>query len=597
VSATHPGPPDAVDPVPLTEAAELTVTQRYEVVGVETYDRVRVAMMGTLVIPNGASLVSTTVVLEGASRLEMTGGSLLLRGKGGFPPSLSGSCQHIDLSKGSSIRVWGGNGTADHEDATMGAPATMDILSMTYITISDSIVEVLGGHGLSPDAPLTSEDLMGDECSGGDAALALIAKDLDNAVSIRSSVIRVQAGSGGDAPHGLPQAGSGGQRGGGYSMGGLMGGHVGEGGSTSFSLSAMTVFIDTSTITLSGGDGGDAGNGGKVPTGSETGGGGGGYSGGSGSAGIGSAKAGGRVRGDVGSGGDVTYRVTGDDYVQISTRIDLQAGNGGDAGKGGGSSGDGGGGGGGYSGGGGGSEMEPRGAAGGLVGGRVASGGDVQAILLLDEDVRMVEATLDMRAGDGGQAGDGGLSTGDAGGGGGGYSAGGGAGSVSEAGITGKSMYGGPGSPVEDQVASGGDAVLRINSSTGYLQWSEVRSKAGDGGRGGKAGRTWQDPTTDYWMGGGGGGAYSAGGGGGYGEYSSDPRGGGEGAFALGEVGDGGDSSLRLEIVTPTIHRQNNITSSRGEGGLCWRSTAAGSTGGEGGGRFTRDGRAHTYVP
>jgi len=276
VSATHPGPPDAVDPVPLTEAAELTVTERYEVVGVETYDRVRVGTMGTLVIPNGASLVGTTVVLEGASRLEMTGGSMLLRGNGGIPPSLSGSCQHIDLSTGSTIRVWGGDGTSDHMDATTGTSASIDIISMTYITISDSTVEVLGGHGLSPVAPLTSEGLFGDECSGGDATLALVGRDLDNAVSIRSSVIRVQAGGGGDAPHGQPQVGSGGQRGGGYSMGGSVGGHVGEGGSTSFSLSAMTVFIDTSTITLSGGDGGNAGNGGEVSTGSGTGGGGGG---------------------------------------------------------------------------------------------------------------------------------------------------------------------------------------------------------------------------------------------------------------------------------------------------------------------------------
>jgi hypothetical protein len=62
-------------------------------------------------------------------------------------------------------------------------------------------------------------------------------------------------------------------------------------------------------------------------------------------------------------------------------------------------------------------------------------------------------------------------------------------------------------------------------------------------------------------------------------------------------VGDGGDGSLRLEIPYPIIHADNGISCKRGGKGLCWRSSGAGDTGGQGAGRFTRDGRAHSYVP
>jgi hypothetical protein len=156
---------------------------------------------------------------------------------------------------------------------------------------------------------------------------------------------------------------------------------------------------------------------------------------------------------------------------------------------------------------------------------------------------------------------------------------------------------GGDGSPVEDQVASGGDATLRINSSLCYLEMNEVHATAGDGGGGGRAGRSWQDADNDIWLGGGGGGSYSAAGGGAFSTLSTDTRGGGDGALVSGGVGDGGDSSLRLEVLTPTIHQVNNISSTRGQAGLCWRSSAAGLTGGEGTGRFTRNGRAHTLIP
>jgi hypothetical protein len=158
-------------------------------------------------------------------------------------------------------------------------------------------------------------------------------------------------------------------------------------------------------------------------------------------------------------------------------------------------------------------------------------------------------------------------------------------------------MYGGDGGTVEGSVASGGDATLRVNSTTAYMERNSITVVAGSGGQGGRAGRSWQDPDTDMWMGGGGGGSYSSGGGGGWSGSGPHPRGGGQGGPVTGRVGNGGDSSLRLEVLKPTIHAVNDITSTHGEGGLCWRSRAAGMTGGDGTGRFTRDGRGHAYVP
>jgi len=591
------GLPGLVDPASAA-GGDLIVIDTHRVSGIETYDRIRVTSTGTLEVPNGASLVSTTLTLEGFSRLVMTGGTVLLRGgPGGTSPGLAGSCQQFDMSRGSTIRVWGDNGTAG-VDSSMGASTTLDVDATERIIISDSIVEVLGGHGLSPEAPLSSDGLTGDHCSGGDATFHLATSDHRSKVSIESSIVRVMAGDGGDAPDGLARAGAWGTRGGGYSDGGQVGGHVGQGGSATVSITGTDLVLDRSTLTAMAGRGGDAGDGADGRDNLWTGGGGGGYSGGAGaSSQVGTAMAGGKVSGDVGSGGDVTLTVTGDDFLQASSGLVLLAGDGGAAGKGGDALWTGSGGGGGYSGAGGGNAYWPPGASGGWVRDRVGSGGDVKATLLMTNDTRIVRSIIEMQAGDGGPAGDGGRSLDVAGGGGGGYSGGGGAGSLSGPGNTGKSMYGGPGGPVQDQVASGGDATLRVNSSTGYMEWNEVTVVAGDGGRGGKAGRSWQDADSDMWMGGGGGGSYSAGGGGGFSPDGIYPRGGGLGALVTGQVGDGRDSSLRLEIVTPTIHAENNISASRGEGGLCWRLTAPGMTGGEGTGRFTRDGRAHAYIP
>ena len=168
--ATVPvGPPSAPvpDAVPGTDGV-LTVSDVTEVSGVETYDTVRVLTTGTLVIPLGASLVATSMTMEGDSRLEMTGGTLLLRaGPGTGGPSLVATCQHVDLTGGSTIRVEGGDGTAE-VDASAGSPALVSISARTHVTVDGSDLEVVGGDGLSPGEPLSGDGLLGDHCSGRD---------------------------------------------------------------------------------------------------------------------------------------------------------------------------------------------------------------------------------------------------------------------------------------------------------------------------------------------------------------------------------------------------------------------------------------------
>jgi hypothetical protein len=528
----------------------------------------------------------------------MTGGSLLVRGSpSGEAPTLVAACSFIEMTSGSTLQVHGEAGNTN-VDASSGQDAVMRVTATSYIRVKGSVLEVIAGAGLSPGSPLGPSGLEGDHCSGGDAELSLKVTGDGSSLLLSGSRVLVQGGRGGDAPDGLPQPGAPGHRGGGFSEGGPVGGRVGAGGHASMGVSAESVELHSTDVSVLAGDGGDAGDGGVVDadTGHGGGGGGGGYSGGGGSEGYGApATPGGRVHGEVGSGGDATLDLEGRDHRMDGSNVNVRAGAGGEAGMGGAAHGNGGGGGGGYSGGGGGSDDEPAGAPGGLVEDGVASGGDASASLVLVDDVTMVGSTLGVHAGRGGDAGDGGPSTGDSGGGGGGYSGGGGAGSGSYPG--GRPMSGGNGTDVTDRVASGGDASLRLNASTGYMEGDLLNAAGGAGGRGGRAGRSWQDPDTDVWLGGGGGGSYSAGGGGAYSMQSTAPRAGGEAGEAKGGVGDGGDASLRLEVLAPIIHADNDIACSRGSRGVCWRSSAVGETGGEGTGRFTRDGRAHAHVP
>ncbi|NIS13526.1 MAG: hypothetical protein GWN39_15790, partial [Thermoplasmata archaeon] len=331
IATMPPAPPPSMngrEAVPWTGEV-LTVTGVTEISGVETYESVRVESGGRLVIPKGASLSAVSMTMEGDSGLEMTGGTLLLRaGPDGEEASLIANCQYVDLTRGSTVLVWGGNGTGD-VDSSAGTRAGVSISAKDYITMSDSILEVRGGDGLSPEVPLSEFGLMGDHCSGGDAVLALHALGNEGAVNVRSSRVLVQAGRGGDAPDGLPQPGVQGRRGGGYSDGGPVGDRVGTGGSAWFNLSADYIYLDGSNISIGAGAGGDAGDGGQVASGAGYGGGGGGYSGGTGAGATDEvASPGGRVFGDVGSGGNVWMMVEGHNLLQKDTRMSLRGGDG-----------------------------------------------------------------------------------------------------------------------------------------------------------------------------------------------------------------------------------------------------------------------------
>lgn len=599
-------PPPSPSGVPVTDA-DLQVVDEHVVTGVEVYDRIRVTSSGTLVIPGEASIQGNSMTLEGSAELRLEGGTLYIQGDASGVASITGVCYSLTATSGSEVLVRGRDGTS-FVDESRGADALLSIEAKGPIDLRDASVRVVAGDGHSPGEPWTDQGLVGAYYCGGKASMTLqcSGSGTESRVRIAGCIIEVLGGDGGSAPDGRPPTESGTGAGGGFSDGGPVGGLVGAGGSADATIKGTRVELGTTNLSVVGGEGGDAGDGGGCGPDRGRGGGGGGYSGGEGG-GKWAAAPGGRVFGDVGSGGDATLSVQAVHYQQVDTGVIVQAGGGGDAGDGGAAAGEGGGGGGGFSAGGGGSSSYSiggggaddltSGAMGGTVEDRVGSGGDAEVQLMADEDVRFEGSTLWVLAGAGGAAGQGGASTGGAGGGGGGFSAGGGSGTEMAPGYTASPMAGGDGGPVEDRVACGGDAALRINASAGHFEDCDVRTIAGAGGAGGRAGRSCQDPDNDVWMGGGGGGSYSSGGGGGYSGSSSNPRYGGEAMLVAGEVGDGGDSSLRVEVLTPFIHRDNLFSSSEGEGGLCWRSTAAGRTGGEGGGRFTRDGRSHAFVP
>ncbi|UCC93875.1 MAG: hypothetical protein JSW25_04185, partial [Thermoplasmata archaeon] len=163
-------PDDAALP---TTDADLTVTEIYRISGIASFDQILVASTGTLVIPSGSILTGTSLMMAGDSRLEMTGGTLLVRGIAGTGPTqLSGLCRHVDISQGSAVHVWGTNGTASAE-GSMGTSAILSLRATDYIRIEDSTVEVMGGHGHSPQGPFGDGPLSGKVCSGGDADLAL----------------------------------------------------------------------------------------------------------------------------------------------------------------------------------------------------------------------------------------------------------------------------------------------------------------------------------------------------------------------------------------------------------------------------------------
>jgi len=585
---------------------QLYIVEEYVVDGVETWDRVEVSTFGHLIVPEGATLICSRVIMEGLAIVELTGGDLVIVGNDVNERALgmNGTCKSLLISGGSKITI-DGRDRPYGQDVTRGPDVEISIKAQREVLIENARIELFAGNGSSVGPRFGGVDLAGRRFSGGDARFSLRTTAVFSEILVSNTTIIVQAGRGGDAADGQSAYSHIPARGGGYTEGGAVSGRVGAGGHATIAFISNNVTLSDSTLRGFAGNGGDAGDGGDtgdigtVDPNATYGAGGGGYSGG---AGAGHPEVlhtdGGEVSGAVGTGGDAVLSIQAFDLIQANTPVIMVAGNGGAAGRGGDSEGNCGGGGGGYSGGGGGGGSEHRhgGGSGGLVHGDVGSGGDAMGSIILQSRLDMILSSIQLTGGNGGGAGSGGTSTGLGGAGGGGFSGGGGAGSHDIDGLS-QPETGGDGGAVDDGVASGGDAYLLVNSSRGLLLDNDLRVHAGSGGEGAFAGLSNQDPSLDEWSGGGGGGSYSGGGGGcriGTGPQTSD--GGGAGQVG-GREGDGGDASLRLAIEDPTIHRNNNITTSRGMGGLCWKSSSWGPSGGEGGGRITANGRAYKHIP
>ncbi len=581
---------------PPTTDAGLYVNQEYVVSGTESWISVKITTFGHLVIPEGTTLSTSQMTMEGLATVDLTGGDLVISPwTAGEVIGINGTCRHMRVTDGSSITIEGRDGSNRWNG--QGVSVEMNVRASREILIENASVVLSAGDGMGPDTPVTLDDLDGRWYAGGDARFVL-RTTLDFAsLAILNSTVLVRAGVGGDAPDGVNSDDTAQVLGGGYTQGGSVSDRVGSGGAAFIGMTTNKVDVQGSVVHVVGGDGGDAGDGGSVRSNAGLGTGGGGYSGGPGASDPEHpAGPGGQVSGRVGVGGDSTLNILAVEVSMQASEVAIQAGDGGDAGEGGDTAGLGGAGGGGYSGGGGGShESRNGGANGGTVEGHVGSGGDATATML-SHSIYLSDGILNVTAGQGGKAGDGGTSTGPSGAGGGGLSGGGGAGWIPSASDP-LTVNGGSGGTVEGDVASGGDARLEVTSTLGTFFLVDVNVHAGGGGPGGRAGRSHMMTARNEWRGGGGGGSYSGGGGGGIiedGLWIS--HGGGTGVIEQG-VGDGGDASMRLVVIEPVIHANNHLSATRGDGGFCWRSAALGPTGGEGTGRMTSKGRAHRYVP
>ena len=575
----------AITPTGLS--TDLTVSETHVVEDWEVWGDITVLDQGRLVVPEGGRLTAENIILTGRSELLLNGGDVTVSDADTPSCAIRGVCQSFKVLMGSTLALTGTDGTAS---------VAIDVWAQDDILIQGSTLRLIGGVGFSPSSPFTATALFGDISSGGSASLELKGGTDTTVIRVTDSTILVQGGTGGDAPDGQPPTTTDGGRGGGFSEGGYVLGKVGAGGDASVNLVTTSLVLTESKIWVRAGKGGDAGDGGDG-LGNDGGAGGGGYSGGRGAdPGEPAGMPGGGVYGQVGSGGDATFTVESIFYRQDLSAIDLVAGGGGNAGEGGNTTYHGGGGGGGYSGGGGGSVPQGVGGGGGRVSGEVGSGGDARFDIDVKNKLDMVVANVTATAGRGGRAGDGGSFTANGGGGGGGFSGGGGGGSIvpSEAR---PGNVGGDGGSVTHDVASGGDTTVRIDTKEAYLEACGLEARGGNGGDGGVAGIGHYSGVLTKWYSGGGGGSYSSGGGGGLAGAQYEVARGGSGGEVTGRVGDGGNTTLDLDLQFPTIHRDCDLLSQVGYGGLCWASSAEGRAGGEGSGRITARGSEYRLVP
>lgn len=578
------------DDYPGDRYSHLRLVGNYKVHGHETYRHVTITTTGRMVIPEGTSLNVTGMTLQGQATLIVEGGVLNVQNQSSASHSMIvGTCSYLNLTSGARVTLQGADGHANtvssgpyysYIPTSGGGDAVINLTITSGFTIESSVLNVAGGNGF--DLPNSTDSstsawrnggtLTGHVAAGGNAIVSVVRTGASSDL-VKNATISLLGGSGGNASNG-GHAGSSAGAGGGYCNNGIVKGRVGAGGNATFEVeSDGKLTISTTNITSTGGHGGTAGDGGDAENAAAAGGGG-GYAGGDGAGSYQSAGSG-SVSGHVGAGGNARIRIVAQEMNMSSTDLRSIAGNGGDAGDGGDGEEEGGGGGGGYGGGGGCGRSGTTG--GGHVSGYVGSGGDSN-ISVVAGAMSVMDTSVLSIGGDGGNAGDGGdgywgggYEGGGAGGG--GYGGGGGGGdNVRAAGTT-----------VMDYVGTGGDSVALLNGTVKMtLVVTEMSVVGGDGGDGGSGG------LGPY--GGGGGGGYGGAGGGGGGAYN------GGSCSVSGQVGFGGDSALRL-IGTPCISPGFKETCTSGQAGSGGTSKGGGNCGGAGTGLITQNGDDELTIP
>jgi hypothetical protein len=546
----------------------LYVSGVYYIEDHQVWRDVLVRMGSRLVIANGGHLEASSIVLSQRCTLEVRSGLITLGDRRWTDRvGIFGECDRFIVTHQSVITIKGPDGTYD-VPTSRGADAGIDVTAMYTMRIEGSTITIEAGDGMSPPEPLTFGDLLGDQFAGGDAFCNLEVTSYDPFMAIRKATISVTGGDGGDAPDGLAPAVPGeGGRGGGFTRGGDVSGSVARGGDASVLLSGRWMELQSSAYNIDGGNGGDAGDGGpSVPEGG-AGGGGGGYSGGEGAFTHASLPPmdGGDIAGSVGRGGDAILVTRGEMQNISMSGFDLHGGTGGAAGNGGASHGKGGGGGGGYSGGGGGGHGLWDGADGGSVTGHVGVGGDAIINMTTDGLVDIRASGLFARGGRGGASGDGGNVTSPGGGGGGGCSGGGGGAQGPEDGTRG-GTDGGLGGQVGGWVATGGGSTIDLSSYSVVSIGCSIKAFGGPGGEEGEAGHYPAGYSADS-LGGAGGGGRSAGGGAGRGVGPAGDGSPGAASTVLEGVGGGGSARNWITSVLPTISADTAIVSRPGVGG------------------------------
>jgi hypothetical protein len=357
--------------------------------GNESWLRVTIGSTGQLIVGKGAQLTAQKIQIKDGI-FEVNGGTVILGGaEPGNDVTIKGKASSFTLKNGAKLTLKAPDGIQDL-DMSKGGDASILVSVSQEVLIDGASIECYSGTGFSNPNPWVDHvPLDGYYAAGGNASVFL-GSTSTLLTTVKSLTVKLQGGNGGRAANAQhPNTGSAGSKGGGYSDGGDVSGYVGSGGMTGVSFAGMETKINGLTVTATSGNGGRAGDGGGLPAdyNSQYGsGGGGGYSGGDGGPFSSSYNAppgqpGGKVSGNIGTGGDSIYEFTGSSLTVSGIDITASGGNGGAAGNGGSGSYYNGGGGGGY-GGGSGCGMGPYSGTmitggSGTVSGRVGAGGSL----------------------------------------------------------------------------------------------------------------------------------------------------------------------------------------------------------------------------